>query len=177
MVETHALTIKFVKKSLLRWCLRHCRWTATTVQKTTPKLKKKSLWSSTCAVCASRVTRGALVAHWYTYAPPRCRTLQLRRTFIPLSVSLSYDLSDPVFDVVGLSGFKRVPMIELLLLLREFLLLTNDRIIIIKQGWQCKALRECSTMYQSEVLSPTIPTHRMKEEKGKSVGDKQGASS
>ena len=24
----------------------------------------------------ARVTHGALVAHWYTYAPPRCRTLQ-----------------------------------------------------------------------------------------------------
>ena len=30
-----------------------------------------------------RVTRGALVAHRYTYAPPRCRTSQYCRTFIP----------------------------------------------------------------------------------------------
>ena len=28
------------------------------------------------------VTRGALVAHRYTYAPPRCRTLQYNRTFL-----------------------------------------------------------------------------------------------
>ena len=35
-----------------------------------------------------RVTRGALVAHRYTYAPPRCRTLQYSRTFILFSVSL-----------------------------------------------------------------------------------------
>ena len=28
-------------------------------------------------------TRGGLVAHRYTYAPPRCRTLQYSRTFIP----------------------------------------------------------------------------------------------
>ena len=35
-----------------------------------------------------RVTRGALIAHRYTYAPPRCRTCQYRRTFILLSVSL-----------------------------------------------------------------------------------------
>ena len=34
------------------------------------------------------VTRGALVAHRYNYAPPRCRTLQYSRTFIPFSVSL-----------------------------------------------------------------------------------------
>ena len=53
-----------------------------------------------------RVTRGALIAHRYTYAPPRCRTSQFRRTFIPLSVSLWNDLVDPVFDGVGLAGFK-----------------------------------------------------------------------
>ena len=53
-----------------------------------------------------RVTRGAVVAHRYTYAPPRCRTSRHRRTFVPLSVSLWYDLADPVFDGVGLAGFK-----------------------------------------------------------------------
>ena len=53
-----------------------------------------------------RVTRGTLIAHRYTYAPLRCRTLQYRRTFIPLSVSLSNDLVDPVLDGVGLAGFK-----------------------------------------------------------------------
>ena len=53
-----------------------------------------------------RVTRGALIAHRYTYAPPRCRTLQYGMTFIPLSVSLWNDLVDPVFDGVGLAGFK-----------------------------------------------------------------------
>ena len=35
-----------------------------------------------------RVTRGALIAHRYTYSPPLCRTSQDRTTFIPLSVSL-----------------------------------------------------------------------------------------
>ena len=54
----------------------------------------------------ARVTRGALVAHRYTYAPPRCRTLQYNRTFIPFSVSLWNDLAHPVFDGVGLAGFK-----------------------------------------------------------------------
>ena len=52
-----------------------------------------------------QVTCGALVIHRYTYAPPRCRTLEYSRTFIPLSVSLSNDLDNPVFDGVGLSGF------------------------------------------------------------------------
>ena len=55
-----------------------------------------------------QVTRGVLVAHRYTYAPPRCRTLHYSRTFIPFSVSLWNDLANPVFDVdvVGLAGFK-----------------------------------------------------------------------
>ena len=35
-----------------------------------------------------RFTRGAVIAHRYTYAPPGCRTSQYRMTFIPLSVSL-----------------------------------------------------------------------------------------
>ena len=52
------------------------------------------------------VTRGTLIAHRYTYAPPRCRTSKYRRTFIPLSVSLWNNLVDPVFDGVGLAGFK-----------------------------------------------------------------------
>ena len=54
----------------------------------------------------ARVTRGALVAHRYTYAPPRCRTLQYSRTFIPFSVPLWNNLANPVFDGVGLAGFK-----------------------------------------------------------------------
>ena len=53
-----------------------------------------------------RVTRGDVIAHRYTYALPRYRTLQYSRTFIPLSVSLWNDLSDPVFYGVGLAGFK-----------------------------------------------------------------------
>ena len=53
-----------------------------------------------------RVTRGALIAHRYTLVPPRCRTSQYSRTFIPLSVSLWNNLVDLVFDGVGLAGFK-----------------------------------------------------------------------
>ena len=52
------------------------------------------------------VTSGAVIAHRYTYAPPRCRTSQYRRTFISMSVSLWNNLGDPVFDGVGLAGFK-----------------------------------------------------------------------
>ena len=53
-----------------------------------------------------RVTRGALVAHRYTYVPPRCRASQYRMTFIHLSVSLWNKLADYVSDCVGLEGFK-----------------------------------------------------------------------
>ena len=52
------------------------------------------------------VTRGAVYTYRYTYTPPRCRTSQYRRNFVPLSVSLWNDLADPVFDGVGLAGFK-----------------------------------------------------------------------
>ena len=49
--------------------------------------------------------RVALVANRYTDESSRYRTSQYNRTFIPLSVSLWKDL-DPVFDGVGLEGFK-----------------------------------------------------------------------
>ena len=52
------------------------------------------------------VTRGALVTHWYTYAPPSCRPLQYSRTFILFSVSLWNDLANPIFNGEGLAGFK-----------------------------------------------------------------------
>ena len=53
-----------------------------------------------------RITRGALVAHRYTYAPPRCRTSQYHMTFIHLSETLWNNFADPVIDGVGLAGFK-----------------------------------------------------------------------
>ena len=52
------------------------------------------------------VGKCALIAHRHSYGPPRCRTSQYRRTLVPLSVSLRNDLSEPVFDGVGLAGFK-----------------------------------------------------------------------
>ena len=52
-----------------------------------------------------RVTRGALIAHRYTFAPPRWRTSQNRRTFILLSVSLWNDLVDGV-GWWGIGGFQ-----------------------------------------------------------------------
>ena len=59
-----------------------------------------------CLYVAAPVTRGSLVAHRHSFAPHRCRTSQYSRTLLPLSVSLWNDLSDFVFDGVGLAGFK-----------------------------------------------------------------------
>ena len=49
-------------------------------------------------------------------------------------------------------------------------------IIIIKKDWQCNAGRGSLAHYQSEDPSPTLPTYRGKEEKGKIVEDKKGES-
>ena len=51
-----------------------------------------------CRMCRCGLHAVLCVAHGYTYAPALCRTSQYRRTFIPLTVSLWNDLSDPVFD-------------------------------------------------------------------------------
>ena len=64
-----------------------------------------------------------------------------------------------------------------LTLLKIFIKLWIFIIIIIKRDWQCKAGSERLTPYQSEDPNPTTPTHRKKEEKGKTVGDKKWASS
>ena len=52
----------------------------------------------------------------------------------------------------------------------------NIIIIIIKKDRQWKAGRGRLTPYQSEDPSPTLPTNRGNEEKGKIVEDKKGES-
>ena len=49
-------------------------------------------------------------------------------------------------------------------------------IIIIKKDWQCKAGRGRLTPNHSEDPSPTLPTYREKEDKGKIVEEKKGES-
>ena len=66
-------------------------------------------FASECLTCATRASAGSvgdLVSNRSIYAPPRCRTLQYRIRFFPFSLSLWNDLVDPVFDGVGLAGFK-----------------------------------------------------------------------
>ena len=52
------------------------------------------------------VTLVAVIAHRYTYEPPRCKTSHYLRAFILLSVSLWNDLVEPVFNGVGQEGFQ-----------------------------------------------------------------------
>ena len=76
-----------------------------------------------------RVTRGALVAHRYVYARPRCRTSQYSRTFIPLSVSLWNDLASMVWvwwvSRAGLMFFHLPKLINPYYSLLLFFLLTS----------------------------------------------------
>ena len=94
-----------------------------------------------------RVTRGTVIAHRYTYAPPRCRTSQYRRTFIPWSVSLWNDLIDPVFNGVGLAGFKsRTNAFLLAQLLAHFLspavfLFSSFILWLVIWGWGLRTNR------------------------------------
>ena len=54
-----------------------------------------------CRMCQCTYDVPCMVAHWYTYGTPRCRTSQYCRTFIPLSVSLWNDLADLYSTVWG----------------------------------------------------------------------------
>ena len=67
-------------------------------------------------VYAGAVTRGDVIAHRYTYAPHHCERpepLRIAGHLFPsqclrgtILVTPWNDLSDPVFDGVGLAGFK-----------------------------------------------------------------------
>ena len=70
-------------------------------------------------------------------------------------------------------GFKRYLEIDVRKKEHELQFLFIIIIIIIRKGRQCKAGRERLTHYQSEDPNPTTPTHRMKKEKGKTVGEKK----
>ena len=98
----------FLAGGVLECNLAHCRSVAELCMlfkiRSNPMHRLSGAWPSPCV--PARVTHGALVVHWHSFASPRCRTSQYRRSFVPLSVSLWNDLSDPVFDGMGLAGFK-----------------------------------------------------------------------
>ena len=87
------------RRSVAVLCMMYkIRWTRCTL----------SIWCSTCAVCDSEgYTRCSGRTEVYLLMPLLAAELisQYRRTFIPLKVSLCNHLSDPVFDVAGLTGF------------------------------------------------------------------------
>ena len=85
----------------------------------------------------ARVTRGALVVHRHSYAPPRCMTSQYRRSIVPLSVSLWNNLSDPVFVGVGLAGFKSRAMLSGWHDLLFLFCLLLFYLFILSMGWLC----------------------------------------
>ena len=108
------------------------------------------------------VTRDALVAHRYTFAQPRCRTSQYIRTFIPLSVSLWNDLADPVFDGVGLAGFKSrgdAFFIDLSCSIPTMVFYYFPFLFFLSIGWYCGAgvfgLIGCISLSLSRAL-PTL---------------------
>ena len=112
----------------------------------------------------ARVTRGALVAHQYTYAPPRCRTLKYSRTFIPFSVSLWNNHANPVFDGVGLAGFKSKANASLLALLYPYSsLLSFSRSLLsvyrlVLWGWGLRTDKKVkSSMAKSLPLENLLP--------------------
>ena len=108
LVDRVVTSVGFLAGGVLEWNLVHRRFVA--VLCTLFKIKSTPMHPFSGALplpCVpARVTLGALVAHRDSFAPPRCRTSQYRRTFVPLSVSLWNNLGDNVFDGVELSGFK-----------------------------------------------------------------------
>ena len=105
---------------------------------------------------AVRVTRGALVAHRYTYAPLRCKTSQYRRTFTLLSVSLWKGLADLVFDGVGLAGYKiGASAFELAYAASSiFVFYCFNYLFFLSIGWYCGA--GVFRMIMCKSLSPSL---------------------
>ena len=97
-----------------------------------------------CAISSNIFARNG----FYTVSiKPRCRTSQYRRTFILLSASLWSDLVDPVFDGVGLAGFKSrsnaflLPRCSLLFYLQLFSLYLLFLYRLVVWGWGLRTNR------------------------------------
>ena len=66
----------------------------------------QSLWCSNCAVCASAGYRQCFGRSLACLCASSLQNFTVNRTFILLAVTLWNNLSDHVFDSVGLGGFK-----------------------------------------------------------------------
>ena len=112
------------------------------------------------AYVRARVTRGALVTHRHSFAPPRCRSSQYRKSLSP-SVTLWNDLDLLVFDGVELEGFKSRANASLLAKSALFLSLTIFSLSSIHSSWLCGVevfgLIECSTNQQQLQLAKSCP--------------------
>ena len=94
-------------------------------------------WSLPGPYVPVRVTRGSPVAHRYTYASPRCRTSQYRRTFIhPLSVPVERS-NWPCIRWCGLAGFKSKA--NLLFALQDIFYTIFPFFFFSSIGWYCLA--------------------------------------
>ena len=87
----------------------------------------------------ARVTRGALVAHRHSFAPPiaRCKTSQYRRSIVPLSVSLWNDLSDPALMVWDWRVSRAEPMLSCWHDLLFLFCLQLFYLFLSSMGWLC----------------------------------------
>ena len=105
-----------------------------------------------------------------TWLLPRCIKLEVR-SLLERDVSTS-SASSPVTSPRLIQYWRGLFLVFCL----GYYTLRNSNIFIIisKKDWQCKAGRGRLTPYQSEDPSPTLPTYRGKEEKGKIVEDKKG---
>ena len=102
-----------------------------------------------------RVTRGALIAHRYTFAPPRCRTSQYHRTFISLSVSLWIDRLTPYLIVWDWRVSRAGPMpfcwpsCSLLFCLQLFSLSLIFLYMLVVWGWGLRTDRVSISLSRS----------------------------
>ena len=100
------------------------------------------LYGALSMPCVSvRVTRSTVIAHRYTYAPPRCRPSQYLRTFIRPTVSLSNDLGDQYSMVRDLRVSRAGPMPFYwpIISLPFCLLLFSPSLFFHSIGWYCGA--------------------------------------
>ena len=101
------------------------------------------------------VTSSTVIAHWYTYGPPRCRTSQYSKTFIPLSVSLWNDVGRRI-QWCGTGRFQEQgePSYLLPFCLLLFFLSFLPFYGLVLWGWGLRTDRVLITLYQ-----PFIANH------------------
>ena len=91
---------------------------------------------------------------------PPCRTSQFRWSFILHSVSMLNNLADPVFDVVGLAGFKSRANVFYWpkLLYPYYIVFYIFTFLFLSIGWYCEAVAFGLIGCISLSLSLTLPS-------------------